>query len=229
MARQTRVDGDAGRLQVANLTDHDNIGSLPQHRAKCRRKRHPDARVDRHLVDSADLVLHRIFDRDDLAIRLVHVVERAVESGRLARTGRTRDQDDSVWHADQPLELDLVVGKEAEIGKSQRERGLVQDAHDDALAMNGRDARDAKVEGFFAELDLDAAVLRDALFRNAHRAGHDLETAGDGGVKLFRRAGHLLEHAIDAKAHPEFLLERLEVNVAGAMVVGVEEKQSRPS
>ena len=32
-------------------------------------------------------------------------------------------------------------------------------------------------------------------------------------MKFFWRAGHLLEHAVDAKAHPEFFLERFEVDV----------------
>ena len=44
MAGQAGVDGDAGRLQVANFADHDDVRRLPQDRAKRGRKGHPDAR-----------------------------------------------------------------------------------------------------------------------------------------------------------------------------------------
>ncbi len=52
--------------------------------------------------------------------------------------------------------------------------------------------------------------------RDAHGAGHDLEPADDGGLQSFRRRLHFLEDAIDAKAHAEFFVERLEMNVARA-------------
>ena len=70
--------------------------------------------------------------------------------------------------------------------------------------------------GLLPDLHLDAAVLRQPLFRDAHRAGHDLEPADDGGLQPLRRRLHFLEHAVDAKADAEFFVERLEVNVAGA-------------
>ena len=60
------VDGDVGRLEVTNLTDHDDIRCLPQDRSKRRRERHADLGIDLHLVDAAHLVFDRIFDRDDL-------------------------------------------------------------------------------------------------------------------------------------------------------------------
>ena len=78
--------------------------------------------------------------------------------------------------------------------------------------------------GFFCDLHLDAAVLRQAFLRDAHRAGHDLEPADDGGLQTFRRRLHFLEHAVDAEADAEFFVERLEMNVAGARAMGFDQQ-----
>ena len=78
--------------------------------------------------------------------------------------------------------------------------------------------------GLPRDLHLDAAVLREAFLGDAHRAGHDLEPADDGGLQAFRRRLHFLEDAIDAKADAEFLLERLEVNVARAEAMRLDQE-----
>ncbi len=68
---------------------------------------------------------------------------------------------------------------------------------------------------------LDAAVLREALLRDAH-VGHDLEAADHGGLKLLRRVGHHLEHAIDAVTEAQALLQRLEMDITGAQAMRLE-------
>ncbi len=68
---QRRVDRDVGGLLVANLADHDHVGILPQEGAQRAGEGQPDLRLDVDLVDAADLVLDRIFRREDVEVRLV--------------------------------------------------------------------------------------------------------------------------------------------------------------
>ena len=85
-----RGDGRFDRLQVAHFAHEDDVGVLPQGAADgLGEGRHVDA--DLALVDRALLVrvveLDRVFDRDDVVVeRLVEVVDRRRQGGRLART-----------------------------------------------------------------------------------------------------------------------------------------------
>ena len=67
--------------------------------------------------------------------------------------------------------------------------------------------------------DLDATILRQPLFRDAH-VGHDLDAADQRGLQLLRRIGHLLQHAVDAVAQPQPLFQRLDVNIGRALIEG---------
>src|SRR3984893_2889623 len=64
--------------------------------------------------------------------------------------------------------------------------------------------------------DLTPPILRQSLFCDAHRAGHDFQPADNGGLQTLRRRLHFLQHAVDAKTDTEFLVERLEMNVTRA-------------
>ena len=71
-----------------------------------------------------------------------------------------------------------------------------------------------------SDLDLDAAVLRQAALGDI-QLGHQLQARDDGGLQLARRRFLVEEHAVDAVADAEFLLERLDVDVAGALLDGL--------
>ena len=77
-----------------------------------------------------------------------------------------------------------------------------------------------KIDFAADDLDLDAAVLRQAPLGDI-QLGHELEAADDGGLEFARRRFLIEEHAIHAEAHAEFLLEGLDVNVAGALLDGL--------
>ncbi len=58
------------------------------------------------------------------------------------------------------------------------------------------------------------------------RFGHDLHAAGDGArARCVGRRHHLVEHAVDAVAHLELVLERLEVDVGGLVLDGLHEDE----
>jgi hypothetical protein len=67
------------------------------------------------------------------------------------------------------------------------------------------------------EADLDAPVLRQPLLRDVELR-HDLDARGDGVAELHRRRHDVVEDAVDAVADAQFLLVRLDVDVAGALL-----------
>src|SRR5690606_40762361 len=62
----------------------------------------------------------------------------------------------------QSLHDGLVVAEEAELGQTELKALLVENTHDDALAVRGRQGRDAQVDLLARHVNLDTAVLRDA-------------------------------------------------------------------
>ena len=64
--------------------------------------------------------------------------------------------------------------------------------------------------------DFDAAVLRQAALGDVE-LGHQLHARNHGGFHFARRRILVVEHAIHAIADAEFFLERLQVDVAGAL------------
>jgi len=73
---------------------------------------------------------------------------------------------------------------------------------------------------FFAELELDAAVLRHAALGDVQRR-HDLEARDQRGAHLHRRLHDLEQGAVDAIAHAQLVLEAFEVDIRGAAFDGV--------
>ncbi len=109
-------------------------------------------------------------------------------------------------------------------GETEDEGGFVENSHDDGFAVNGGDRRHPEINRVLPDFDLDAAVLRESLLGDGHRARHDLEAGDDGGLKFLRRGLHLLQDTVDAKADAERLLHWLQVDVGRATFVGFEEK-----
>ena len=68
-------------------------------------------------------------------------------------------------------------------------------------------------------VQIDAAVLRQAALRDVH-VRHDFEARDDGALQhaQLRRHGDFVQNAVDAVANAQIVLERLDVNVRGALV-----------
>ena len=69
MAGERGLDRDLGRLAVADLADHDDVGVLAEDRAQAAGEGQADLRLHLDLVHAGQLVLDRILDGDDLACR----------------------------------------------------------------------------------------------------------------------------------------------------------------
>ena len=134
---------------------------------------------------------------------------------------RSGDEDHAVGLEDRLLELAQRLGLEAQPGHVEHQVVLVEEAHDDLLAIDRRQHRDAEVEVLDAVLDLgldlDPAVLRKALLGDVE-LGQDLDAAGDRLAQPQRRVHHLVEDAVDPVADAVVLLVRLDVDVRGALL-----------
>ena len=63
------LDGDAARLDVPNLTDHDDVRILPQERLERLGEGHADLGPHEHLIDAVDVVLDRVLGGHDVRPR----------------------------------------------------------------------------------------------------------------------------------------------------------------
>ena len=90
--------------------------------------------------------------------------------------------------------------------------------------MVGGDRGNAEVDWLPRDPHLDAPVLRQPLFRDAHRASHDFQPADDGRLQSLRRRLHFLEDPVDPETDAEFFIERLEMHVTRAQLVRFDEK-----
>ncbi len=220
VAGERRLDRHLGHFQIADFADEDDVGRLAQHRAEDLGEREPDCLAHLALIDADEIVFHRIFGGDDLAIGAIELVERAVERRRFARAGGPRHQEDAVGALDDLLELLVVFVFEPEIGDADAHRIGSQNTQHDRLAVIRRQRADAEVDLALIDRQLDAAVLRQALFGDVD-AGHDLQSAGE---RAFHADGDFVALdalAVDAIAHANAVLHRLDVNVAGAVSHGL--------
>ena len=151
---------------------------------------------------------------------VVQLVERGVERRRLAGAGRAGDEDDAVGLVDQLAELGEHVRRPCRPCSRSSETTVRSSTRMTTLSPNmvGKDA-DAHVDRVAADVQLDAAVLRQAALGDVE-VGHDLDAAGDGRGQVARRRHHFVEHAVAAVAHLVFVFERLEVDVAGLVLDG---------
>ncbi len=91
---QRRLDGDLGRLQIPDLSDHDHVGILAQDRPQPVGEGEVDLGVDLDLADPLELVLDGILDGDDVLVGGVDPGQGGVKGGGLAASGGSGDQGD---------------------------------------------------------------------------------------------------------------------------------------
>ena len=79
MACKGGLDRRRCGVAISNFANEDHVGILPENGAKTGRKGHARSGVDVALDDSVKLDFNRIFDRDDISINRIQVVECGVE------------------------------------------------------------------------------------------------------------------------------------------------------
>ena len=96
VAGQRGLNRNFGGLGIANLTDHHDVGVVPQDRAQAARKGETLFLVDRNLQNAGHLVFDRVFNRDDFVAALVQLGEQAIECGGLTGASGAGDQQHPV-------------------------------------------------------------------------------------------------------------------------------------
>ena len=114
VAGERGLDRVLRRLGVADLADHDDVRVLAQDVAQGAGEVDADLRLHRGLVELLEHHLDRILDGGDVELAGGDRLERRVERGRLAGAGRAGHQDDAVRPADELVELQHLLGVEAE-------------------------------------------------------------------------------------------------------------------
>ena len=193
MPRQRGLHGDLRRLLIADFTDEHDVGIVAENRAQAAGKR--QAGFFRHLdlVHALELILDRIFDRDDLALGVVNFVERGIERRRLAGARRTGDEHDAVGELEHALQAGELALAHAEVAGAAEFGILPQQTHDHRFTVQHRDDRDADIHLGVFNANLDATVLRETFFRDIEMT-EDLDARHDGRLETFdlRRHRHFL-------------------------------------
>ena len=103
---------------------------------------------------------------------------------------------------------------EAEEDAAAREQPKVR-----ALAESRGNGRDATVNFFAADADVNATVLRQPAFGDVHVC-HDFDARGDSGLKAFQLRRHrgLVQRTVHAIPDAQIVFHRIEVNVGRAFL-----------
>ena len=81
VARQCRLDGEVGRLVVADLPHHHHIRVLTENTAQTIGKGEANVTIDLDLVNPLHFVLHRVFECDDVDGIVLNFFNQCIEAG----------------------------------------------------------------------------------------------------------------------------------------------------
>src|SRR3989344_1501510 len=213
MSRQGRVQSDVGCFHVADFPDQNYVRVLAQNGAQAGRKSVVTFRTDLALRNAFNMILNRVFNRDDFYFRLFDFFEESVERGRFAGSGGAGDENQAVGLFQLFFDKLQVVGKNAQIFQGKRDRRWIQDSHNNRLAVR---ARQDGSSHFYRHIggrgDGEPAVLR-SVFDIYFHFGKQFDSAGQKFVHLFAQLRYFLQSAVYAEPDNRFFFLRFYVNI----------------
>ena len=220
------LHGDGGGLRVANFADHDDLRVLAHERAQRDRIGEFLVRIDLRLADHGQVEFHRVLNRADAnggAGTLHEMVERGVNGGGLAGTGRAGQQNQSArpgQEFDEGLQGLLL---ETQTAKIEAAVAGIEDANNDLLPAHGGEDGDTEFDPAQFGVGWRVAFLRQiGLIRN--QVGHHFEATGNFLHQIQRQVDEFVKHSIEPDADHERALPGLDVEVAGADFDGVDQQ-----
>src|SRR5579871_1403525 len=110
----------------SRISDHDLVRIVAQDGAQPTREGESLLLVHGDLQYTVQLVLHRIFDGDDLVAAGLSLGDRRIQGGGLATAGGTGDEQHAVWQGAQAANFGDYSGVEAEHIQTQAAHLLSQ-------------------------------------------------------------------------------------------------------
>ncbi len=217
VAGERRLDRHVRGGQVADLTDHDDVRILAQHRLDALGEAHLDVGLHLHLIEAGLHHFDRVLDGADVHFAGGQLLEGGIERGGLARAGRAGDEHDAVGVGGHRLPVLVVLLAEAELRETAHQHVRVEHPHHHLFAEGGGQGGDTQLHFVAVRgLGLQAAVLGFALLGHV-QPRQDLQPAGDRRHDGGRQLVDVVQHAVDAEAHLAQVPARLQVDVTGAL------------
>ena len=207
-----------------HFANHDDISVLAQEGTESLAEGKTDALVDGHLHDPFDVILDRVLGGKEFGVNGVDAAQARVKRGGLAAARRAGDDENAIGPGDDLG--DVVVNElgQAEAFDLEVDRGAIEDAEHDRFSELSGQSGDAEVNGAIAKVESDASVLREPALRNVE-VGHDLDARDHRKGQTLGGRGHLIKRAIHAVTDLELVLERLEMDVARAVLHGLKKDE----
>ena len=218
------------RFGVANLTHHHPVGVVTKDGAQATREGETLFFVNRNLHHPLQLILHRIFDGDDLVAPGIRFRYRGIERGGLAAAGGAGHQQHAVRQRRQPTHRRARWPIKSERLQGERALGLVdlrpvQHPDHRILAKHARHDGQTKVDVAALHPQLEATILRQSPLTDI-QLGHHLQARdqllGNGDIGNALQGQH---HAIDTIADVHANGGALHMDIAGALLQAIEQQR----
>src|SRR5436309_14661684 len=167
MARESRLNSDLRCFFVANFADHDLVQIVTQNRTKNTREGQTFLLVDRDLSNAMQLILNRVFNRDDFIFFVSDFVQGGIKRRRLSRSCRSGHQHHPVRLRNVMTKLSKIVRIESnhvqiEIADSCIDLVFIENTNNSVFAVDGRHDLNAEVDVAAFVAHSKTVILRDA-------------------------------------------------------------------
>ena len=220
VARQGCLDGDLRCCHVSHFPYQNTVRVLPQEGAENHWEIQADGFIDRNLDDAVNIVFNRVFCRQHLGINGIDFTQGGIQRSCLAGAGGAGNDENAVGLVDRIQNIFVDMRGKPQVVHVQVDGRAVQNAEHHGFSVLSGKGGNAHVHGTVSYLLDDAAVLRNAAFRNVHVC-HDLDAGNDRYGQVDGGRLHFIQGAVHTVADFEFLLKRFEVNVGGLFLDGL--------
>ena len=176
-----------------------------------------------NLPDALQLILHRVFNGDDVSFLRINPAQGCVDGRRLSASRGARDENDAACPCQMFLQGRAVIFLQSHFRQADQALPPVQQSQHRPFAENRGDNRYPEVEILSPDENPYAAILRKPLLGNVE-FGHDLHPADQRLLDDLRWVEHLMEYTVNPHAHLELLFIRLDVDIAGPLLDGLLEQ-----
>ena len=217
VAGKRRLNGHIGGLQVANLTDHDDIRILTQHGLYPLGKVHIDIGLNLHLIEAGLHHFDGVLNSADIHLAGGQLLEGGIQRGGFPRTSRARHEDDAMGVAGHLVPGIVILFGKAQLLEAAHQHVRIEHPHHHLFPKRGGQRGDTQFDLIpFRRLGLQSPILGLALFRHV-QAAKDFQTAGHRRHDGRRQLVHIVQDTIDTEAHLAGFPAWLQMDITGSL------------